>query len=214
MSVCPGRGIRPLLLFLRFLTFFPIKEVFGGSFSFHWIEGLRIEGVVHCTVCKAPWGKLVIFGYINKIDLTWLVSLRGLVRDVCSDASVVSIHENPLYPLSCPSTWCNRAVYVQNTECLSESCGSCGLLSWHTGCVLVQISWCHDWAGNFQTSAHCVQQLCVVRVCVWCALFVPMYNLISAWSLCIYLKSWRTFSALHSVELCLWKWGKSHWELG
>ncbi len=34
MTVRPGRGIPPLLLFLRFLlSFFPVKGFFGGSFS-------------------------------------------------------------------------------------------------------------------------------------------------------------------------------------
>ena len=36
------------------------------------IEGLRTEDVVHCTDCKAHWGKvIVILDYINKIDLIW-----------------------------------------------------------------------------------------------------------------------------------------------
>ncbi len=34
------------------------------------IEGVIIEGVVHCTDCKAPLGKFVILGHINNGDLT------------------------------------------------------------------------------------------------------------------------------------------------
>lgn len=40
-----------------------------------WSEVLiwRTEGVVCCIDCQAPWGKLVILGYINKCALTWLL---------------------------------------------------------------------------------------------------------------------------------------------
>ncbi len=42
------------------------------------VEGLQTEGVICCTDCKAPWGKLwfVILGYINKIDLTSCLAAR------------------------------------------------------------------------------------------------------------------------------------------
>ncbi len=53
-----------------------IKRPGGRDPSFFLIrvKGLRTEGVVSCTDCKTPWGKLwfVITGYINKTDLTWL----------------------------------------------------------------------------------------------------------------------------------------------
>ncbi len=55
-----------------FFHVFPVKG-FCGEFFLIWIEGLRTEGVVCCTDCKAPWGKVwfVILGYRNKTDLTW-----------------------------------------------------------------------------------------------------------------------------------------------
>ncbi len=50
---------------------FPVKGLFLGG-----VEGLRTEGVVCCTDCKAPWGKLwfVMLGDVNKngLDLTSL----------------------------------------------------------------------------------------------------------------------------------------------
>ncbi len=50
MSVRPERGIPPLLLLLRFLPFFvPVK----GFFIIR-VEGLRTEGVICGTDCKAP----------------------------------------------------------------------------------------------------------------------------------------------------------------
>ena len=78
MSVCPGRGIPPLWLFLRFLPsfFYPVKRVIffhqHGKFFLTQIQGLRTEDVVHCTDCKAHWlNVIVILGYINKFDLIW-----------------------------------------------------------------------------------------------------------------------------------------------
>ncbi len=52
---------------------------FLGEFFLNRFEGVRTEGVVCCTDCKAPWGKLwfVILGYINKIDLTVLDLFPG-----------------------------------------------------------------------------------------------------------------------------------------
>ncbi len=58
-----------------FLPFFSPLKFFLREFFLIWVEGLRTEGVVCYTDCKAPWGKLwfVILGYTNKngLDLTW-----------------------------------------------------------------------------------------------------------------------------------------------
>ncbi len=68
-----GRGIPPLLLFLMVSSIFLPVKGFLGEFFLIRINGLRTEGVVHCTDCTATCDKLwfVILGYINKIDLTW-----------------------------------------------------------------------------------------------------------------------------------------------
>lgn len=76
MSVLAGREIPPLLLFLWFLPFFPHHvKFFGGSFSFS--EWMRTEDVVSCTDCKAPCGRFVLLGYINKIDIAILLLWFG-----------------------------------------------------------------------------------------------------------------------------------------
>ena len=83
MSVCPGRGIPPLWLFLRFLPsfFYPVKRVIffhqHGKFFLTQIQGLRTEDVVHCTDCKAHWfNVIVILGYINKFDLIYILNYK------------------------------------------------------------------------------------------------------------------------------------------
>ncbi len=70
----PGRWIPPLLLLLRVSSIFfpPVKRVLLGEFFLICVEGLRTECVLCCTDFEAPWGKFVILGYINKIDLTYL----------------------------------------------------------------------------------------------------------------------------------------------
>ncbi len=59
------------------------------------VRGLRTEGVVCCTDCKAPWGKLgfVILGCINK--MTWLHCLSSFICQIWIP------HYN--LPLSCSS---------------------------------------------------------------------------------------------------------------
>lgn len=48
-------------------------------------EGLRTEGVVFCTDCKACWESVVILVYMNKIDLTCLYSLISeMTERICS----------------------------------------------------------------------------------------------------------------------------------
>ena len=65
MSVCPGRVIPTLWLFLRFLpfVFFLLKGFFfhqNVKFFLTQIEGLRTEYVVYCTDCKAHWDNVIV----------------------------------------------------------------------------------------------------------------------------------------------------------
>ncbi len=64
LSVHPGRQITPLLLFLRFFPFFPVKGVFGGFFP-DLNRGSKDRG----TDCETSL-RFVILGCINKTDLT------------------------------------------------------------------------------------------------------------------------------------------------
>lgn len=67
-SFCPGGGIPLLWLFLKLLPYFVslFKGVFLEDFSLTIMEGLRTEGVVRCTDCKALYVIVVCDYGINK----------------------------------------------------------------------------------------------------------------------------------------------------
>lgn len=50
----------------------PIKGFILGFFLSSISRGLRMEGAVWCTDCKALWWWIVILGYMNKSALIWL----------------------------------------------------------------------------------------------------------------------------------------------
>lgn len=54
--------------------FSSLLKVFLGEYYLHQIEALKIDSVVCCTEFKAPRGKFVIFGYANKIDLSFVTT--------------------------------------------------------------------------------------------------------------------------------------------
>ncbi len=65
-----------------FLPFFSLLKGFFGEFFLIRVEALRTEGVICCTDCKAPWGKLwfVILGYRNK---NWTVkTINYLIQQI------------------------------------------------------------------------------------------------------------------------------------
>lgn len=70
MSVSPGRGIQPPSPFFRgYFPFYVLLKSFCWAFSIQ-IAVLRKESDICCTNCKALWGKVDIWGYINETDLT------------------------------------------------------------------------------------------------------------------------------------------------
>lgn len=88
ISVRPGRGISPLLLFLGFLLLFFLLNVFwvfffGEGSLFQSRVKSRTEGILCCTDCKASWGKFVICDTglycINKIN--WLTRYTKTLDD-------------------------------------------------------------------------------------------------------------------------------------
>ncbi len=54
MAVHLGKGIPPLLLFMRFLSFFPVEGFFGGNFYLIRFEGQRTE----CDKCDLSYWAL------------------------------------------------------------------------------------------------------------------------------------------------------------
>lgn len=62
------------------IMFFPVKWL--GEFFLMWTECIRTEGVICCADCKAPSGKLVLFDYIDKIELT-MQRLPKTIHGIC-----------------------------------------------------------------------------------------------------------------------------------
>ncbi len=98
-SVLYTRHLLPVCLSC---DFFPPLKRFFGKVSLIRIEGLRTEGVVCCTDCKAPWGKFVILSYMNKTDLT--VKEYTCHFSPCKCCSWRESGENGLYSPSRPSS--------------------------------------------------------------------------------------------------------------
>lgn len=87
MSVCPGRGIPLMLVFLRFLPFFPLWKFF---FLFLiWIKDLRIEGVIFCSdlLVMSVW---ITLYWVKRESSQWQFINLDLPVSICADLNLQS----------------------------------------------------------------------------------------------------------------------------
>ncbi len=123
-------------------------------------EGLRTEGVVCGTDCKAPWGKFVILSYRNKTDLALTAFWVSQIKWISSKfmVFVVGIFIFPHDSVSLLS--CSGGIVIQGEFCPKNIVTSKRLILASDGLVTM--------ATTLTTAREMMQELNYVRLCQQC----------------------------------------------